>query len=238
MNATPPYSIRYSKKAKRILLRIDPVRGLEIVGPPGFDTSRIPCILEEKRDWIKRHLQGINRANQRMDTARTIPAALDLQATSEHISIKIQNRQTKKPCFFDPHSKAIYLYTHYNFPSHIATLLRQWLKKRAKSVLPQWLDVIARTHGFGYNKVRIGFQKTRWGSCSNKKTINLNSKLLLIPPTLVEQVFVHELCHTLHPNHSHKFWELLGSLQPEYKMLEQKLKNSWQQVVPSLLEIF
>lgn len=235
---TPTYTVRYSKKAKRIILRIDPVKGLEIVGPPGFDTCRIPNILHEKRDWIKRHLESITRANQRLESARNIPNSLQLKATGEHVHIRIQNQQTRKYHFFDPHSNVLYLYPDHNSYSHIAALIRHWLKKRAKSILPGWLEEIAHRHSLDYNQVSIGFQKTRWASCSSKKTISLNSKLLFLPPVLVEHVFVHELCHTCHPNHSRDFWELLCRLQPEYRSLEQELRKSWQQVVPAFLEIY
>ncbi len=232
------YSVRYSKKAKRISLRIDPVKGLEIVGPPGFDTSKIPYILQEKKDWLQRHLEGITRANQRTESAKKIPHYLHLQATSEQVEIRIQDQLSKKYHLFDPHYHILYLYPEHKEQSHIAALMRQWLKKRAKTVLPGWLEGIAYRHGLDYKKVSIGFQKTRWASCSNKKTISLNSKLLFLPAFLVEHVFVHELCHTRHPNHSQDFWALLRHLQPEYRIFEHKLKNYWQQVVPPFLEMY
>ena len=84
------------------------------------------------------------------------------------------------------------------------------LKLKAKSVLPAQLAKLAELHNFIYSGVKIRKSRSRWGSCSSKKIINLSFYLMLLPEHLIEYVLLHELCHTVHLNHSPAFWELLN----------------------------
>jgi len=84
------------------------------------------------------------------------------------------------------------------------------LRRRAQSVLPAQLAELARLHGFQYSGVTIRKSRSRWGSCSTKKSINLSLYLMLLPEHLIEYVLLHELCHTVQMNHSPAFWALLN----------------------------
>ncbi|MDR0834242.1 MAG: M48 family metallopeptidase [Candidatus Symbiothrix sp.] len=84
-----------------------------------------------------------------------------------------------------------------------------YLASLAKLSLPKQLADIAQAHGFTYLSVKTRKSKTRWGSCSSKKTISLSYYLLLLPQHLIDYVLLHELCHTVHMNHGPAFWALL-----------------------------
>ena len=48
---------------------------------------------------------------------------------------------------------------------------------------------------------------------------------MLAPPAVLDYVVVHELCHIKHMNHSKEFWELVGSILPDYKERRKWLKE-------------
>jgi Predicted metal-dependent hydrolase len=83
------------------------------------------------------------------------------------------------------------------------------LRKEASVFLPQRLAELASKNEFTYTSVKITKSKTRWGSCSSKKTINLSLYLMLLPLHLIDYVLLHELCHTKHMNHGPNFWLLM-----------------------------
>ena len=83
------------------------------------------------------------------------------------------------------------------------------LRQKAKSLLPVWLAKLAGLYGFTYSCVKIRKSRSRWGSCSSKKIINLSFYVMLLPEHLIEYVLLHELCHTVQMNHSPAFWALL-----------------------------
>jgi Predicted metal-dependent hydrolase len=85
------------------------------------------------------------------------------------------------------------------------------LNKKARAYLPLKLQQLAKEHGFTYTSLKIQRSRTRWGSCSSKKNINLSHFLMILPEHLIDYVILHELCHTIHMNHSPAFWTLLDT---------------------------
>jgi predicted metal-dependent hydrolase len=71
--------------------------------------------------------------------------------------------------------------------------------------------------GVRYRRIRIGGQRTVWGSCSSRGTLSFNWRLALVPPEALDYVVVHELCHLRVPNHSARFWRLLESVRPDWQ---------------------
>lgn len=107
----------------------------------------------------------------------------------------------------------------------IRPLIGKALQKEARAYLPRRLHYLADQHGFMYKKVRFGTQKGRWGSCSSSGTISLNVGLMALDPNLIDYVLIHELCHTKHMNHSARFWSLVESCLPDYKLRRKRLKT-------------
>ena len=98
------------------------------------------------------------------------------------------------------------------------------LRARAKAVLPDRLAALAARHGFEYRKVFIKNNVSNWGSCSSLGNINLNLRLVTLPPDLADYVMLHELCHLRHMNHGPKFHALLESVCPGHLALARRLK--------------
>lgn len=84
---------------------------------------------------------------------------------------------------------------------------------------------LAETHNFSINKITIRKQKTLWGSCSGGNNISLNINLAKLPKEIMDYVIIHELVHTIHKNHSSKFWSCVAEYMPEYKMRDKNLKK-------------
>ena len=62
---------------------------------------------------------------------------------------------------------------------------------------------------YDYNTIRVKRMKTRWGSCSSKKNLNFNYKILFLPEERANYIIVHELCHLAEMNHGPRFWALV-----------------------------
>ena len=76
-----------------------------------------------------------------------------------------------------------------------------------------------------YARVTVRNQKTRWGSCSSKGNLNFNCLLMLAPIEVQDYVIVHDLCHLIEMNHSKRFWDLVASVLPDYKVRKKWLDN-------------
>ena len=86
------------------------------------------------------------------------------------------------------------------------------LRKQAKVILWNKTLELAKQHGFKYKDLKIQTSKTRWGSCSASNNINLSVYLMTLPSHLIDYVILHELCHTVHHDHSDAFWALMDKV--------------------------
>ncbi|MDR3652936.1 MAG: SprT family zinc-dependent metalloprotease [Paludibacter sp.] len=104
--------------------------------------------------------------------------------------------------------------------------INYFLQKEAKRLLPDRTKQLSQKFGFVFTKVKIQSSKTRWGSCSREKSINLSFYLMLLPAHLIDYVILHELCHTREMNHGDKFWQWLDKVTDgKSKELRAELKN-------------
>ena len=99
------------------------------------------------------------------------------------------------------------------------------LKEQAKNIIEPILEKYSILMGVSYEKVSINSAKTRFGSCSSKKTLNFSYRLALYPYEAIEYVCVHELAHLTEMNHSKKFWKIVEKYLPDYKERKKLLKR-------------
>jgi predicted metal-dependent hydrolase len=76
-----------------------------------------------------------------------------------------------------------------------------------------------------YERIRIGDQRTLWGSCSARGTLSFNWRLVLAPLEVLDYVVVHELCHLCVPNHSKRFWKLVEGRRPNWRVQRDWLRE-------------
>lgn len=105
--------------------------------------------------------------------------------------------------------------------------LHRWLIRQTREHLIPRLAELSKKTGFRFRRTFIKRQKTRWASCSRHQSISLNTKLLFLPPELVDYVLIHELCHVAEMNHSRKFWSILAHHCPGYRPLDTRLREAW-----------
>lgn len=73
--------------------------------------------------------------------------------------------------------------------------------------------------------VKYKRHKRRWGSCTADNEINLNYRAIQLPPRCIDSILVHELAHIRHKNHGQSFWDLVYRFVPDYKALDQQIRD-------------
>ena len=100
------------------------------------------------------------------------------------------------------------------------------LRREAKQVLSAMVDRLARQYGFKYGRVTIRAARSKWGCCTSRNNLSLSLFLMTLPTHLQEFVVLHELCHTVHHNHSAEFHALLDKVTGgREKELNRQLKG-------------
>jgi len=106
---------------------------------------------------------------------------------------------------------------------YISKQLQKLLKNNHAQELHERVHHLNRLH-FGKKLGKISYRHTisRWGVCKmEEREIELSTKLLLAPQQVLDYVIIHELAHLIEPNHSKRFWNIVKSIDPNYK---QKIK--------------
>lgn len=100
------------------------------------------------------------------------------------------------------------------------------LRRGAKRVLPAMVERLAHEFGFSYGRVTIRATRSKWGCCTSQNNLSLSLYLMTLPTHLQEFVVLHELCHTVHHNHSAAFHALLDKVTGgREKELNRQLKG-------------
>lgn len=102
-------------------------------------------------------------------------------------------------------------------------LFHDWYRKQAARHIPERVTHFAEQFDLKVEKVRITSARTRWGSCSPKGTLSFSWRLMMAPPDVIDYVVIHELAHTVHHNHSKRFWKLVERWLPDYKERRKQL---------------
>lgn len=98
-------------------------------------------------------------------------------------------------------------------------------KKELRENLFSRLEHFAPLLKVGWKKVTIRNQRTRWGSCSRGGVLSFNYRLAFLPSELMDYIIVHELSHLKELNHSPRFWRLVETILPDYKVRKKKLRE-------------
>jgi predicted metal-dependent hydrolase len=91
-------------------------------------------------------------------------------------------------------------------------------RRAVRELVAMLIDEEGPELGVEVQRVQIRDQRSRWGSCSTRGTLSFNWRLVLAPFDVLDYVVVHELCHLREPNHSRRFWKLVESRRPAWRM--------------------
>lgn len=231
------YTVKESKRAKHVRLRLSLRDGLVVVVPRGFDQRLLPDLLAQKARWLERGWERLQARQGQVDPAARgeLPATIHLRALGEEWTVEY--RATTSPhvsALARPGHRLLVAGRIADRHACIAAL-RRWLSRKAHQHLEPWLAQLGHEGGFHWKRVLIKSQRTRWGSCSVGHTITLSLKLLFLRPELVRYVLLHELCHTVEPNHSQRFWAALQRHDPAWSSRRKELRASVR-LVPAWLD--
>lgn len=108
------------------------------------------------------------------------------------------------------------------------------IKKLEKAMIQQEVQDLFETYqnhplvDVSNVKLSIRSMVTRFGSCNkHKRRITINLDLIHFDKRYIKYVFLHEISHLVHDNHSADYYALLEQLCPNYKTLRKELKEVW-----------
>lgn len=220
-NSQYSYCLTDSLRAKRLSLKLSSAGELRVILPQGMKVSLAHDFAQQQSAWVEKHtVNCIEKPN-----INTRPKHLNLKMLNELWTVKYKESTKSGIEYSEQPDCFLVLAGEVQSDKLINKIIGLFLKNKASVLFFNLMNEIALQYGFHYSGMTIRGQKTRWGSCSTRKKLNINYKLLLMPEQVTRYVFIHELCHTIEMNHSAKFWELVEQCDPKYRQHEQYLKE-------------
>lgn len=124
--------------------------------------------------------------------------------------------------------KGKYLYAFTAGNGDASKIVEQWYDEHAQHKIREYAEpIIERFSKYGIQPKLIEIRKMpkRWGSCSPRGRILLNSELIKAPKGCIEYVIIHELCHLKYPNHSKAFLDLQTREMPDWEKWKDRLER-------------
>jgi len=178
----------------------------------------IDRFVASKEKWIKSRLvrtqeQAVQRENFNLDYGDMILYRGKLYPIAQ----KADNRAVfVDETFYVPQDLS---------PDEIKAACVRIYKKLAKQDINEKVQYYSGRLSAKPTAVKINSAKTRWGSCSAKKSLNFSWRLIMADDDVIDYVVVHELAHTIELNHSKRFWSIVSGVLPDYKERQKKLKE-------------
>jgi predicted metal-dependent hydrolase len=110
-------------------------------------------------------------------------------------------------------------------PALTERLVSSWLRREAGRDLAGAVARHATALALPPPPITLRDPKTRWGSCSARRSLSLSWRLILAPPTVLDYVAAHEVAHLVEMNHSRRFWAVVARLSPDHRQHEAWLRE-------------
>ena len=191
---------------------------LEVRAPLQCPQKEIDRFIATKQDWVERHLA----------TSQTQAAARQAFVLDYHAEILYRGKLY--PIIARAGIKAGFDGVEFYLPpaldaDAIMDICIKIYRRLAKTYFSQRVNFFAVQIGIQPSAVKINGAKTRWGSCSGKKSINFSWRLIMADDEVIDYVVVHELAHLLEMNHSDRFWAVVARVLPDFRNRQAKLKT-------------
>jgi hypothetical protein len=222
------FDIQFSPRCKSLRIRVSARQGLVVTAPKSLTCHRVIELVATKSEWIAARLKQFDEVRDVLAEAIPVrPQAFDLPAIGESWRVEYRETRSRTVRARTDCPGRIVVDGAIGDPSACQAALRRWLARRAKEALEPWMARTSDQIGLRYKDFALKSQRTRWGSCTSGGRITLNCKLLFLPREIVRYVMIHELCHTIEPNHSQRFWALVRQFEPAVDSLNGRMRDSW-----------
>lgn len=211
------YTVRSSRRAKRVLVKFSADTGLEVVYPSRRRQPAPEAVLRENSDWILRAMARLAQESHRRPSRCYQPGEVYFfRGEAYKLELTILPNGARSSVQLAGDTLVLACPQSAQREDRRAAVVA-WYRWQAKAYLPQRTRQLAQEHDFSYGQLRIKHQKTRWGSCSAQGNLNLNLRLMMAPDRAIDYVILHELCHLRELNHSAAFWRLVAERCPDYQ---------------------
>ncbi|PKN69127.1 MAG: M48 family peptidase [Deltaproteobacteria bacterium HGW-Deltaproteobacteria-12] len=219
-----PYILKRSRKRKRtISLQITRQNDVVVSAPYFTPAGEIKSFIEQKYDWIQKSIQ--KQKDQQVHAAEKKYISGEYfyyLGTPYPLEVFFQQDLPAGLVFW---SNRFYLNSA-NGDAEGEKYFIEWYKNKARDFFSKQVEHLSLRMQLLPRSIRITSAQTRWGSCSPEDNLAFSFRLIMAPPAVIDYVIIHELMHIQEKSHSARFWKLMETAMPEYKLHRSWLKEN------------
>lgn len=231
------YTLRRSDRAKKMSLRLNESGELTLVLPRFVPEMAGRAFVSANKHWINQQRAQLLPV-QTYHTLLLVSGSVLTFFDQKFYTIKIASSSLKRDYYKQTAKEIIFFLRPVSTKSltsrdrsltkqaRVKTLIEKFYREQARNYLTERSTFFAEQLGTSFNDLRIKNTKSRWGSCSSKKNLNYNWRIMMAPKSVIDYLVIHEVCHLKQMNHSSKFWGLVESLDPNFRVHKQWLKQN------------
>ncbi len=217
------YSIIYTNR-RTLEISIHPNGSVIVTAPKKSDRKKINEKILHRAKWITKQLKYYRQFEPHTPQKQFLNGETHLYLGKQYrLMIKIGLAENVKL----KHGYLVISLRNKEDRNRIKELLYNWYSIKALEKFNEYFNLCWNNFP-GSNKakptLKIRKMEKRWGSFSKKGTLTLNLELIKAPKESIEYVITHELCHTVHHNHSREFYNLLDKTMPDWNKRKHKLE--------------
>jgi len=103
-------------------------------------------------------------------------------------------------------------------------VFKNFYKQKGQTRLGKRVTFFASKVGVLPGKIHIKDIGFRWASCLKGGDLHFHWKCLMAPPSVIDYIVVHELCHLRYRDHSTAFWNEVDKVLPDYRERKEWLR--------------
>ena len=226
-DATIEYEVQRSERRKKtVQITMDGGRVL-VAAPSNTPDSNLEAIVRKRAPWILRQEpgSGVQPSRKRFASGETLPyLGRNVRLIVETANVLLPELRFDHWSFRIAVPKGLDELKRYD---EIRKVVVQWYRRQASQRLPRTVELWRKRMGLRQAlEVLVRDQRQRWGSCAPDGTLRFNWRVVMLTPTLMEYVVVHELAHLKVGSHSKEYWALVSSLLPDAQQRRRQLRDT------------
>lgn len=231
--------VRGTGRRKRIAIRIGRDGSVTVLLPPRALLREAEAAVRLRADWIRTHTQRALAAPHVCPLRYVEGEYHWYRGERYRLVLTEDDTKTRKKTFA---VEPVYLentrYLHMRLscisPSSVHRHLFLWYRQKMEQLVNERLDVLCADIPWlaARPPFSIRTMRRRWGSCSGRGELTLNTQLIKVPPFCLDYVILHELAHLKEHNHSKRFYAVLDDLLPDWRRERTKLAQWAPLVLP------
>lgn len=199
-------------RSSKLRLSFDEQGVLQIQTPTGRIDEAMPFLTQKAR-WVLKHQNRLmGAAQQAIQHKKKLTEEVFLLGKKRRVEY-LAERTTR----YRLAGEMLTIFTPQKHLHRQQELLHFALRRLADTYLKRRTLELAEHTGSKLNAIRVKNHKSKWGSCSSNRNINLNWHLVLFDKAVIDYVIIHELMHLREMNHGPCFWAHVANYCPYYK---------------------